>query len=155
MIYHDEKITAQLFDLMVILHKRIFNPLAISKTVNLTPAQISILYYLMHRDRSSVTEVAEYLHISKPNMTPVLDSLSEMGYIVRERDTQDRRVIHLLITEEGRTFYEVLKRANQRSVETLFMDLPEEQWDALNHHSEALLQILGTVSPLLRGPHRP
>ncbi len=106
------QITANLFDLLVILNKKIFNPLVLSKVINLTPAQFSILFYLMKNNNSSVSEAADYLQISKPNMTPLLDSLIDLGYVERTRDTKDRRVVRLSLTEAGLEFYNLMKKTS-------------------------------------------
>jgi DNA-binding MarR family transcriptional regulator len=38
-------------------------------------------------------------------MTRLLDHLERMGYVTRERSTEDRRVVKVALTEEGRAVY--------------------------------------------------
>lgn len=142
------QISANLFDLMVILHKKIFNPLDISKAIDLTPAQFSVLFYLIRHDSCSVSEAAKYLRISKPNMTPVLDALIDLGYIQRTRDTKDRRVIRLSLTDTGNAFYDNMKQANLRIVAEIFKDYDGEHLEELLQHSSELLECLRQVSGL-------
>ena len=144
------QVTSYLYDLMIILHKKIFNPLVISKAIHLTPAQFSVLFYLRRRDNSSVTDVAKYLKISKPNMTPILDALIKKGYLKRTRDEKDRRVIRLHLTASGKHFYENLKAANTHIVEDLFSDYSEEDLEQIMFHSSHLLNLIKNVSELMR-----
>lgn len=144
------QVTSYLYDLMVILHKKIFNPLVISKAIHLTPAQFSVLFYLRRRDNSSVTDVAKYLKISKPNMTPILDSLIKKGYLVRTRDEKDRRIIRLSLTPSGRVFYEDLKAANLHIVEEMFSAYSAEELEKIVMHSSELLNLIKDVSELMR-----
>lgn len=139
-------ISSNLFDLLVILERKIFNPLLLSKAINLTPAQFSILFYLMKHGNSSVSEAADYLQISKPNMTPLLDSLIELGYVQRERDTQDRRVVRLNLTESGLHFYDEMKKTNMGFVEEIFKDYSLEELEALLDSSQKLLDAIIPVS---------
>lgn len=140
------QITTSLLDLMVILHKKIFNPLSLAKATNLTPAQFSVLFYLMRHDNSSVSEVAGYLQISKPNMTPILDSLIELGYIERNRDSRDRRVVRLKLTDTGQDFYSNMKEVSKELVEEIFKDYTVEELDRLMEQSKELLETMGRIS---------
>lgn len=143
-----EQISANLFDLMVILHKKIFNPLEISKAVDLTPAQFSVLFYLIRNENCSVSEVARYLRISKPNMTPLLDRLIDLGYIQRTRDMKDRRVIRLRLTERGKSFYDSMKEANLKIVRDIFQNYDNQELEMLQRYSRELLDSLSEVSGL-------
>mgnify|MGYP003605117901 CR=1 FL=1 len=143
------QITSNLFDIMVILHKKVFNPLVISKAINLTPAQFSVLFYLMRKDNSSVTDAAKYLKISKPNMTPILDSLINIGYISRQRDLKDRRVIRLNLTDSGRDFYDDMKKANLHIVEEIFSEYTDEELKHLLVSSTELTNSLRQIAEFL------
>lgn len=144
------QVTSYLYDLMIILHKKIFNPLVLSKAIHLTPAQFSVLFYLRRRNNSSVTDVAKYLKISKPNMTPILDALIKKGYLQRNRDEKDRRVIRLNLTASGRAFYDDLKAANTHIVEEMFVDYTEEELEQIIIHASELLNLIKNVSELMR-----
>lgn len=146
------QITSNLFDIMVILHKKVFNPLVLSKAINLTPAQFSVLFYLMRKDNSSVTDAAKYLKISKPNMTPILDSLINMGYITRQRDLKDRRVIRVTLTESGREFYANMKKANLHIVEEIFSDYSDTQLKQLLTGSTELVNSLRQIAEFMEDP---
>ncbi|NLB22457.1 MAG: MarR family transcriptional regulator [Clostridium sp.] len=144
------QVTSYLFDLMIILHKRVFNPLTLSKAIHLTPSQFSVLFYLRRRDNSSVTDVAKYFKISKPNMTPILDSLVKKGYLERNRDENDRRIIRLSLTPSGKVFYEDLKVANTSFVEEMFADYTAEELEQIIVHSSELLNLIKRVSELMQ-----
>ena len=146
------QITSNLFDIMVILHKKVFNPLVLSKAINLTPAQFSVLFYLMRKDNSSVTDAAKYLKISKPNMTPILDSLITMGYITRQRDLKDRRVIRVTLSESGREFYDNMKKANLHIVEEIFSDYTDLQLKQLLSGSTELVNSLRQIAEFMEDP---
>lgn len=146
------QITSNLFDVMVILHKKVFNPLVLSKAINLTPAQFSVLFYLTRKDNSSVTDAAQYLKISKPNMTPILDSLINLGYITRQRDLKDGRVIRVRLTDSGREFYANMKKANLHIVEEIFADYTDNQLKQLLTSSTELVNSLRQIAEFREDP---
>ncbi|NUP89621.1 MAG: MarR family transcriptional regulator [Candidatus Sumerlaeia bacterium] len=70
---------------------------------DLSPTQYNILRILRGAGRRglSCTEVGQRLITRVPDITRLLDRLEARDLICRERDTEDRRVIHVHITEEG------------------------------------------------------
>jgi DNA-binding PadR family transcriptional regulator len=97
-----------------------------------------------------VTDVAKYFKISKPNMTPILDSLVKKGYLERNRDENDRRIIRLSLTPSGKVFYEDLKVANTSFVEEMFADYTAEELEQIIVHSSELLNLIKRVSELMQ-----
>lgn len=81
----------------------------------LQPAQLEALHYLSICNRYSDTPmgVTEYLGQTKGTVSQTLKVLERKGFISREVDGQDKRVIHLRATESGRLLLEkVVPAAN-------------------------------------------
>ena len=53
----------------------------------------------------ALTEVREYLSVSKAAVSQMLNSLEKRGYILREIDPNNRRNIIVILTEEGKNAY--------------------------------------------------
>ena len=79
-------------------------------TLQLTPAQFSVLLLLDRNPGRNQTEIASTLGIQRPNFVAMLDSLEDRGLCQRSRSPQDRRSHVLMLTEKGRT---VLARAKK------------------------------------------
>lgn len=69
---------------------------------DLTYVQCLPLYKLVMKESNTVAGLARELHIDPGAMTRSLDRLETKGLVRRERSTEDRRVVHLVLTEEGR-----------------------------------------------------
>ena len=65
-------------------------------------AQYRLLFYLNKIPMESMTNLGRTMHISKQHMTTLVDSLIKEGYVERQADPHDRRVICVKITEDGR-----------------------------------------------------
>ena len=68
---------------------------------DLTWSQFAVLETLYHLGHMTQGEVSAKVLKSGSNMTTVIDNLERDGLVRRERDANDRRVIHVHLTEAG------------------------------------------------------
>jgi MarR family 2-MHQ and catechol resistance regulon transcriptional repressor len=68
---------------------------------DLTWSQFAVLEALYHLGPLTQGEISAKVLKSGSNMTTVIDNLERDGLVRRERDTKDRRVIHVHLTEAG------------------------------------------------------
>jgi MarR family transcriptional regulator, 2-MHQ and catechol-resistance regulon repressor len=68
---------------------------------DLTWSQFAVLEALYHLGAMTQGEISAKVLKSGSNMTTVIDNLERDGLVRRERDTKDRRVIHVHLTEAG------------------------------------------------------
>lgn len=75
----------------------------------LQEVHLQVLLYLSKCNRYSNTPlgVTEYLNSTKGTVSQSLKVLEKNGYIIKQADDKDRRVVHLVLTEQGQ---EVLKQ---------------------------------------------
>jgi DNA-binding MarR family transcriptional regulator len=52
-------------------------------------------------ERSTVTELAERLQLAQSTVTELVSRAEDVGLVARERSTEDGRIAHLRLTEEG------------------------------------------------------
>ncbi|MBN9001530.1 MAG: MarR family transcriptional regulator [Rhizobiales bacterium] len=72
-------------------------------SLNLTPAQFSVLLLIDRNPGRNQTEIANTLGILRPNFVAMLDSLEGRELCVRVRSANDRRSHILMLTDNGRT----------------------------------------------------
>jgi DNA-binding MarR family transcriptional regulator len=63
--------------------------------------QASVLAYLDPEDPTMVGELADHLGVTASTMSLTLKRLEEAGYVRRDRDPADRRVMNVRLTEAG------------------------------------------------------
>src|SRR6266542_946630 len=68
---------------------------------DLTYSQFAVLETLYHLGHMTQGEISTKVLKSGSNMTTVIDNLERDGFVRRERDEEDRRVIHVYLTEAG------------------------------------------------------
>jgi len=90
---------------------------------NVTPPQWGVLVALWEQDGLSLSELAKRSFFDGPTMTGIVDRLEKANLVERKRDSSDRRVISVYLTEEGRQLQERLpvlsEEANQEAIADL------------------------------------
>jgi DNA-binding MarR family transcriptional regulator len=80
------------------------------ESLQLTPAQFSVLILLEKNPGRNQTEIASTLGILRPNFVAMLDGLESRDLCTRVRSANDRRSHILVLTDKGRA---VLQRAKK------------------------------------------
>ncbi len=65
-------------------------------------AQSFILFSLLEKDGSTLSEIGNRAQIENSSLTTMVDKLERDGYVERRLCSQDRRVIRLHLTDRGR-----------------------------------------------------
>ena len=73
--------------------------------LELSAAQFSVIASLAGEERKSASDLCRGISYDAGAMTRMLDRLEAKGLIRRNRSPEDRRLVHLELTEEGRTAY--------------------------------------------------
>ena len=110
MVTGADSIVDNLFMFFPLFYRKILKYEHISAGVNPVSGQFRLLMMLSNRDKMQPSEIGRNLGISKPNVTTMIDKLIEKGYVSRLHDVRDRRVMHIVISEKGRSFINKRKR---------------------------------------------
>lgn len=74
------------------------------KDTNLTPGQPKVLDYLLHHDGAIQKEIAMFCHIEPASLTAILNGMEAKGYIERKSLNNNRRSLHVYLTEIGKNY---------------------------------------------------
>lgn len=96
-------------------------------------SQSHILFLLERSGPKRMSELAEILHLTPGAVTTSSDKLIEHGYITRLRNDKDRRVVHLDISEKGRSALSKLQKKGRKIIKSVFNDISNEELERMNH----------------------
>lgn len=101
----------------------------------LSGARFSVLraLYLSDGDRLPMKEIARRLLVTAPNVTRLVEGLARDGLVSRENNREDRRMVWIALTPEGRGLFETLRPQRIRQAERHFGKLDEEEKRLLIH----------------------
>ena len=74
---------------------------AACRDLDLTPAQLHIVLWLGNDGAMTMGELARRVAVTEKTITGVVDRLERAGLVQRERDPEDRRVIHVRLAAPG------------------------------------------------------
>lgn len=107
----------------------------------LTPPQFFVLNLLKEKQRT-VTEIAELIQVQPSAITAILDRMHKSGFILRERNEDDRRVVVVQITEKGEEVF-VKSKKKRLSVMTHYLSyLEKEDMELLLNIYEKMAKII-------------
>lgn len=117
------------------LHSEVSRGLAADQ---ITASQFSALKALRYHGPMPQKDIASYLLKSAGNVTLVLDNLEKRGFVTRTRQTDDRRVIFVSLTQIGCDTFDRLYPAHIGRIQKAMQGLDTEKLDQL----QELLQCL-------------
>ncbi|EPZ52522.1 MarR family winged helix-turn-helix transcriptional regulator [Alicyclobacillus acidoterrestris] len=135
------------------LGKSITEPV-IARIEGLTNGQIFMIYHINEVGSCTVSALAAKMEVKPSAITVMLDRLESHGYVIRERGTEDRRVVHVALTDEGKGVLERVIQMHNRLVHHHLAQLPECEVEQLLDTLEKLADIAATsdVDSILNDP---
>ncbi|WP_326534861.1 MarR family winged helix-turn-helix transcriptional regulator [Pseudorhodoferax sp.] len=98
------------------------------ESTGLTHAQWIPLFKLAVHPGVTVAELARQCELDAGAMTRLLDRLEAKGLCQRERSSEDRRVVRLALTEQGRAVAEQIPVALSRVQNAYLAGFSREEW---------------------------
>ena len=95
--------------------------------VALTPPQFYVLATIGYAGGLPFGEIGHKLMVTVSNLTGIVDRLEEKKLVVRKRDDNDRRVVHVVLTDKGTKLYRTTIPLFERSVAEVFAMLSRPQ----------------------------
>lgn len=81
------------------------------RDLGVSPPQVWIIKILVDRGGATPKELAEALCVTPASITGLVRKLEKNGFVTRERDAEDRRVVRLQPTRKAKSELRALRRA--------------------------------------------
>ncbi len=140
-----EEVSNNLFGLLMHIHNKLFNANQMVKGLHIPPSHAKVIYYLSRKESSSVSEIAEHLCISKPNMTPIIDKLIVEDFVCRYTDPDDRRKIKVKLTDKA---YDFIKEREKNIKANLYNKISSLDVDDLENLNLSIKDMNEIISKL-------
>ena len=116
-------------------------------------AQGLVLLQLCHRDGISQRQIIQARHVSPATMTNMLQRMERDGWITRERDSDDQRMVRVYLTEKAKSLRKEAQqtfRGMEEELASVYTDEEKEMFCRL------LMKLHDRFAPLeSRHPHGP
>jgi DNA-binding MarR family transcriptional regulator len=151
-----ERLLAQkLLDMMHQVRRRMDAELRhLTQERQIEPAHFPVLMSLRRRTYN-VSELADRLEVSLPSMSKTVTAVVNRGWVERVRSEEDRRVVQLYLTDEGRAMLRVMREQADHVVARMLAPLSAGEREQLSAGLDALYRALGeTFQPAPPAPQQ-
>ncbi|MFD1706194.1 MarR family winged helix-turn-helix transcriptional regulator [Siminovitchia sediminis] len=97
----------------------------------LNHSEFVVLEALFHKGPMTVRQICSKVLIASGSITYVIDKLEKKGMLDRRPCPDDRRVVHVILTDAGEEFMKKVFPEHQRFIKHLFGNLLEEEKERL------------------------
>ena len=107
-------------------HKKLEGDL---EKAGLTPPQFYVLATIGYAGELPFGEIGAKMMVTVSNLTGIVDRLEEKKLVLRKRDENDRRVVHVVLTDKGAKLYTTAIPLFEQSIARIFagMKKPEQK----------------------------
>jgi DNA-binding MarR family transcriptional regulator len=95
--------------------------------LDITLAQLKVLFLLSQESPKTVGAVAQTIGISLPTASQLIERLVQSGLVQRVESSTDRRVTHVSLTESGDRLVRRLRQGQQERLRDWIESLSEEE----------------------------
>ena len=112
----------------------------ILEKLDLTSPQLYVMATIGYAGQLPFNEIGAKMIVTVSNLTGIVDRLEEKGLVARERDTGDRRIVHVKLTAKGQKMYKTSIPTFEKILSQLFEPLDKREQKELG----SLLKKLST-----------
>ena len=95
---------------------------------DMTQFEVDVLGFMhYYPDFDTAKQICDLRKLPKANVSVAVDRLTKKGYLCSERDTKDRRIIHLKITDAANEAIVSIADEYDNFLNTLFTGFTEEE----------------------------
>jgi MarR family transcriptional regulator, multiple antibiotic resistance protein MarR len=105
-----------------------------------TGAQFEVLKNLVRSDNETAASLCRALHYDTGSMTRMLDRLQDKGLVTRERDTSDRRLVFLRLTDAGERLIPKIQPALRRALRRHLVGFTPEEVASLKRYLDRIIE---------------
>lgn len=132
----------------------------LSSQHNITGPQLACLLAINENGPLTSANLARKVYLSPSTVVGIIDRLEEKSLVVRNRDSKDRRQVHISTTTTGQQLVEAAPSLLQDTLSSALVELPEIEQVSITLSLEKLVDLMEArhigAAPLLEtGPLTP
>lgn len=108
-----------------------------------TAAQGYTLLAFPDQSTISMNELSQAMGLANSTMTRMVDHLVAKGLVYRRPDAEDRRVVRVALTSQGRDVQRALEEARRDLLQQVLGDIQEGEWPTILYALEKLNAAIG------------
>ena len=140
-----DSVAQNMFHVMPLIKKRLLHMDLVQKEHGTPLSHVQVLAMLQDVGTMSVSEISRRLGIAKPNITPLVDRLFEAGYVDRQHDENDRRVVNIVLLPAGEEKLSSIRSTIARQIQAQSESLTISEFRELHDALSSVVRILSSL----------
>ncbi len=97
-----------------------------------------IIYALMKTPKLTMADISKRINKDKSTVTALVDKLVRLGYVTKERDKEDARVVYVALTDKGSELESIFESVSAEMLDVFYLNVSEQE-------KQELLRILKKI----------
>ncbi len=140
-----DNVAQNMFHILPLIKKRLLHMDMVQREHGTPLSHVQVLAMLSDVGTMSVSEISRRLGIAKPNITPLVDRLFESGYVDRQHDENDRRVVNIVLLPEGEKKLAAIRATIAQQIQQQSDGLTVSEFRELNESLCSVVRILSAL----------
>jgi len=140
-----DNVAQNMFHILPLIKKRLLHMDLVQREHGTPLSHVQVLAMLNDVGTMSVSEISRRLGIAKPNITPLVDRLYESGYVDRQHDENDRRVVNIVLMDAGKEKLAAIRATISRQIQLQADGLSVSEFRELNESLCSVVRILSSL----------
>ena len=140
-----DAVAQNMFHILPLIKKRLLHMDLVQREHGTPLSHVQVLAMLQDAGPMAVSEISRRLGIAKPNITPLVDRLFEAGYVDRQHDENDRRVVNIVLLPAGEEKLAAIRATIARQIQVQAEGLSISEFRELNDSLANVVRILSSL----------
>lgn len=110
--------------------------------LDFTFQQFMVMKLISQKECPKMTDLAEDLNVTMGNVTTMIDRLIKQQYVTRKDDPEDRRIVRVCLTAEGKNLMKKAAEVRKKNMELILNKMSKEDQNSLFKIMEKLAQAI-------------
>lgn len=106
---------------------------------DLAPSHGDILAMLYQYNKLTMKDIAEKIHRTKPTVTILVNKLEKLGFVKREKSSEDSRITYIMLTSKSEDFKPKFEKISKDLNKMLFKNLTNNEVQLLDELLEKMI----------------
>ena len=111
---------------------------------DITMPQCLVMRVVREHKNCKMSDISAALGVTLANVTTMVDRLLRDGFVERSEDPEDRRIVRIGLTKEGKKLYDDVREAKRRHLTDIFGRITSKD-------RETLLSIMAQIAEAMKG----
>lgn len=108
--------------------------------LDITMTQFKVLMILSHSKEMSISQLADMLGVSLPNINGIIDRLIQQEYLSKNKSDKDGRIINIMLTEIANNKILNIEQSGKENFNKIVGDLTDTEKEIINLGLKVLIK---------------